>query len=196
MASTETKAIHVVPVPSKGTASLKQITEEVVRFALENAGRENCIFQADSERATRQILRSVQQVRKVLGLQTEIRLTGAGQRASNGLVERAVQTSEEVTEDFCRGARKTFYPRRQPPVSLVLQARILPHQQVSSIGRHWGNKLRVSDRVPRKTGPVRRGGYVQEDDLSQRLECVRTGHLVWKTRVQCLSHHSHTRRSV
>ena len=88
MASTETKAIHVVPVPSKGTASLKQVTEEVIRFSLENAGRDKCIFQADSERATRQILRSVQQVRKVMGLQTEIRLTGAGQHASNGLLSR------------------------------------------------------------------------------------------------------------
>ena len=33
MASTETKAIHVVPVPSKGTASLKQVTEENPLFA-------------------------------------------------------------------------------------------------------------------------------------------------------------------
>lgn len=29
MTSSETKAVHVVPVPSKGTASLKTITEEV-----------------------------------------------------------------------------------------------------------------------------------------------------------------------
>ena len=43
-------------------------------------------------RSTRQILRSIQQVRKVMGLQTEISLTGAGQHASNGLVERAVQS--------------------------------------------------------------------------------------------------------
>ena len=32
MASTERKAIHVVPVPSKGAASLKQVAEEVIRF--------------------------------------------------------------------------------------------------------------------------------------------------------------------
>ena len=84
----DTKAIHAVPVPSKGTASLKTITEEIIRFScLQNASRDSCIFQADSERATRQILRSVQQVRSMLGLTTEIRLTGAGQHASNGQVD-------------------------------------------------------------------------------------------------------------
>ena len=96
MTSSETKAIHAVPVPSKGSASLKTITEEIVRFALENSARDACIIQADSERATRQILRSVQQVRNVLGMKTEIRLTGAGQHASNGQVERAVQTIRKM----------------------------------------------------------------------------------------------------
>ena len=72
MTSSETKAIQAVPVPSKGSASLKTITEEIVRFALENSARDACIIQADSERATRQILRSVQQVRNVLGMKTEI----------------------------------------------------------------------------------------------------------------------------
>ena len=92
MTASETKATHAVPIPSKGTASLKALTEEIVRFALENSAREPCIIQADSERATRQLLRSVQQVRRVLGMKTEIRLTGAGQHASNGQVEREVQT--------------------------------------------------------------------------------------------------------
>ena len=36
MTSATTKAIHVVPVPTKGSASLKTVTEEVVRFSLEN----------------------------------------------------------------------------------------------------------------------------------------------------------------
>lgn len=45
----------------KGTASLKHITEEVIRFTLENGSRDACILQADSERATRQILRAAQQ---------------------------------------------------------------------------------------------------------------------------------------
>ena len=96
MTSSETKAIHAAPVPSKGSASLKTITEEIVRFALENSARGACIIQADRERATRQILRSAQQVRNVLGMKTEIRLTGAGQHASNGQVEWAVQTIRKM----------------------------------------------------------------------------------------------------
>ena len=96
MTSSETKAIHVVPIPTKGTASLKTITEEVIRFSLENSGRDPCIFQGDSERSMRQILRSVQQVRAVMGLKCEVRLTGSGQHASNGQVERAVQTMRKM----------------------------------------------------------------------------------------------------
>ena len=34
MTSSETKAMHVVPVPSKGTASLKTVTEEIIRFSM------------------------------------------------------------------------------------------------------------------------------------------------------------------
>lgn len=75
MASTETKAIHVVPVQSKGTVNLKQITEVVIWFSLENSARCPWTVQAGSE----QILRSAQKVRKVLDLDTEIRLTGAAQ---------------------------------------------------------------------------------------------------------------------
>ena len=96
LTSSETKAIYAVPVPSKGTASLKTITEEVARFALENSAYDPVIFQADPERAMRQTLRSVQQVRSVMGLKTEIRMTGTGQHASNGQVERAVQTVRKL----------------------------------------------------------------------------------------------------
>lgn len=71
---------------------MKTVTEEIVRFSLENASRDGCIIQADGERATRQILRSVQQVRSVMGLQTVVCITGAGQHSSNGQAERAVQT--------------------------------------------------------------------------------------------------------
>ena len=53
-------------------------------------------FQEDSERAMRQILRSVQQVRTVMGLPCETRLTGSGQRASNGQV--AVQTARKMAD--------------------------------------------------------------------------------------------------
>ena len=76
MTSSETKAMHAAPVPAKGTASLKTITEKIVRFALENSARDACILQADGERAARQILRSVQHIRNVLGMKTEIHPMG------------------------------------------------------------------------------------------------------------------------
>ena len=44
----------------------------------------------------RQILRSVQQVRTIMGLPRETRLTGSGQHASNGQAERAVQTVRKM----------------------------------------------------------------------------------------------------
>ena len=91
-ASGETQAVLAVPVPSKGTASLKTVVEELIRFSIENSARDPVIFQADGERSTRQILRTVQQVRKVMGLQTEIRITPKESHASNGLAERAVQS--------------------------------------------------------------------------------------------------------
>ena len=51
LTSSETKAVHAVPVPSKGTASrLQTVTEEVTRFALENSAYDQCIFQTDPER--------------------------------------------------------------------------------------------------------------------------------------------------
>ena len=84
MAASETEAIHVVPVPTKGTASLKTVTEEVIKFSLENNSM-------DPERAIRQILRSAQQVRAVMGLSSEVRMTGTNQHSSNGQAERAVQ---------------------------------------------------------------------------------------------------------
>ena len=96
MTSSETKAIHVVPIPSKGSASLKTVVEEVIRFSLENSSRDPCVFQGDSERAMRQVLRTVQQVRTVMGLPCEIRLTGSGQHESNGQAERGVQTVRKL----------------------------------------------------------------------------------------------------
>ena len=96
MTSLETKAIHVVPIPSKGSASLKTVTEEVIRFSLENASRDPCVFQGDSERAMRQVLRTVQQVRTVMGLPCEIRLTGGGQRKSNGQAGRTWSADDSI----------------------------------------------------------------------------------------------------
>ena len=72
---------------SRGSISLKQVTEEIV-----TSSGQSVILQADGERSTRQILRAVQHCRAQLGLSTEIRTTGKGQHASNGQAERTVQT--------------------------------------------------------------------------------------------------------
>ena len=50
MAALETKAVHVVPVPTKGTASLKTVTEEVIRFSLKNSSIDPVVFQGGPER--------------------------------------------------------------------------------------------------------------------------------------------------
>ena len=92
VAESETKALLAIPVMQKGSASLKQVTEEIVRFSMATSSGQSVIFQADGERSTRQILRAVQHCRAQLGLSSEIRITGTGQHASNGQAERAVQT--------------------------------------------------------------------------------------------------------
>ena len=49
MAALETKAVHVAPVPTKGTASLKTVTE-VIRFSLKNSSIDPVVFQGGPER--------------------------------------------------------------------------------------------------------------------------------------------------
>ena len=88
----ETKAILCVPVVGKGSVSLKQVTEEIVRFSMATSAGQSVIFQSDGERSTRQILRAVQHCRAQLGLHSEIRVTGRDQHASNGQAERAIQS--------------------------------------------------------------------------------------------------------
>ena len=96
MAESETKAVLAVPVLGKGSISLKQVTEEIVRFTMATSSGQSVILQADGERSTRQILRAVQHCRAQLGLSTEIRVTGKGQHASNGQAERTVQTVRKM----------------------------------------------------------------------------------------------------
>ena len=88
---------------SETKASLKQVTEEIVRFSLSTCGGQPIILMADGERATKQILRAVQHCRAAIGLSTEIR--AQARHASNGQAERTVQTvSEEdgkLSEGLC-----------------------------------------------------------------------------------------------
>jgi len=73
VAESETKAVMAIPVLAKGTVSLKQVTEEIVRFSMSTCGGQPIILMADGERATKQILRAVQHCRAAIGLGTEIR---------------------------------------------------------------------------------------------------------------------------
>ena len=140
--ASETKAIHAVPIPSKGTASLKTLTEEIVRFALENSAREPCIIRADSERATRQLLRSVQQVRSVLGMKTDIRLTGAGQHASNGQVERAAQTIRRMANCLRWYAEDIFPSAFKHASFLINRFRVLDGSNRTSFELATGHPCR------------------------------------------------------
>ena len=81
-----------VPVVGKGSVSLKQVTEEIVWFAMATSAGQSVIFQSDGERSTRQILRAVQHCRAQLGLHSEVRVSGRDQHASNGQAERAIQS--------------------------------------------------------------------------------------------------------
>ena len=92
VAESESKATMCIPVQAKGSASLKQVTEELTRFSMQVCNTQPIIFQSDGERATRQILRAIQHARATLGLTTEIRTTSRDQHASNGQAERTVQS--------------------------------------------------------------------------------------------------------
>lgn len=96
IAESETKAVHAVPVLAKGGVSLKQVTEEIVRFSMATSSRNSIILMADGERSTRQILRAVQHCRAQLGLHTEVRTTGKDQHQSNGQAERTVQSVRKL----------------------------------------------------------------------------------------------------
>ena len=91
IADHHTKAVHALPVLSKGAPNLKLMVEELVRF--ENAGcwRRPLDLSERRERSTKQLLRAVQHCRANLGLETEIRISGVQQHASNGQ-ERTVQS--------------------------------------------------------------------------------------------------------
>lgn len=96
VAESESKATLCIPVQAKGSASLKQVTEELTRFSMQVCNTQPIIFQSDGERATRQILRAIQHARTTLGMTTEIRTTSRDQHASNGQAERTVQSVRKL----------------------------------------------------------------------------------------------------
>ena len=142
MAESETKAVLAVPVLGKGSISLKQVTEEIVRFTMATSSGQSVILQADGERSTRQILRAVQHCRAQLGLSTEIRVTGKGQHASNGQAERTVQTVRKMA-NCLRNQGKCTDQRQLRPVSMELQTCCVAGDSVQS--HQWVNILRAHD---------------------------------------------------
>ena len=96
VAESESKATLCIPVQAKGSASLKQVTEELTRFSMQVCNTQPIIFQSDGERATRQVLRAIQHARASLGLTAEVRTTSRDQHASNSQAERAVQSVRKL----------------------------------------------------------------------------------------------------
>ena len=88
----DTKMLMALAVPSKGTASLKRSTEELCRFTMAVQGENHIIIQSDGEPAIKAVVKACAEARAKLGQRTTQRTTGVAQRASNGSVERAVQT--------------------------------------------------------------------------------------------------------
>ncbi|CAE7941469.1 unnamed protein product, partial [Symbiodinium necroappetens] len=81
-----------LPVVAKGAASLKRVTETLVRTSILIAGSEDVVVQGDTEPAIGQILNAIQACRARLGLRTVVRQVPRDSHQSNGVAEKAVST--------------------------------------------------------------------------------------------------------
>ena len=81
-----------LPVVAKGAASLKKVTETLVRTSILIAGSEDVVVQGDTEPAIGQILNAIQACRARLGLRTVVRQVPRDSHQSNGVAEKAVST--------------------------------------------------------------------------------------------------------
>ena len=120
IADHHTKAVHAVPVLSKGAPNLKLMVEELVRFGMQVAGGDPVIYQSDGERSTKQLLRAVQHCRANLGLETEIRISGVQQHASNGQAERTVQSVRRLANCL------RYYAEEQAQVTILGNSHVYP----------------------------------------------------------------------
>ena len=151
----DTKAVLALPVLAKGTASLKHVVEELVRFSLHNCNQEDIIVQADGERSCLQILKAIQQTRARLNLKTEIRVTGKDQHQSNGAAERAVQSVRRMANcirEFCQercrhhiGGDTDIYPWTfRHGAWLINRFRVLQPEKMTSYETQYGRQYRGS----------------------------------------------------
>ena len=120
IADHHTKAVHAVPVLSKGAPNLKLMVEELVRFGMQVAGGDPVIYQSGGERSTKQLLRAVQHCRANLGLETEIRISGVQQHASNGQAERTVQSVRRLANCL------RYYAEEQAQVTILGNSHVYP----------------------------------------------------------------------
>ena len=81
-----------IPIAQKGSASLKRVTEHLVRLSMLISPGEAITFQCDPEAPIKQVVNAVESCRSRLGLATHKVWIPRGSHASNGMAERAVGT--------------------------------------------------------------------------------------------------------
>ena len=84
--------ISAVPILEKGAGSLKRVTEAVVRLSLQVSPCDPITVQGDPEPSVKQALNAIKACRARLGLVTNDRLVEKGSHASNGQVEKGIDT--------------------------------------------------------------------------------------------------------
>ena len=91
-AESTTGWIAAIPVLEKGSNSLKRVAEQIVRLTLQVSPGGTVVLQSDTEPSAKQVVNAVSACRSKLGLTTETQWITKGSHASNGRVEKAVDT--------------------------------------------------------------------------------------------------------
>ena len=91
-AESTTGWIAAIPVLEKGSNSLKRVAEQIVRLTLQVSPGGTVVLQSDTEPSAKQVVNAVSACRSKLGLTTETQSITKGSYASNGRVEKAVDT--------------------------------------------------------------------------------------------------------
>ncbi|CAE7726372.1 GIP [Symbiodinium necroappetens] len=84
--------MQATPILEKGAASLKRVAEQLVRLTLQVSPGSAVVVQSDTEPSAKQVLNAVEACRAKLGMVTEKRWVPKASHASNGRVEKAIDT--------------------------------------------------------------------------------------------------------
>ena len=84
--------MQATPILEKGAASLKRVAEQLVRLTLQVSPGSAVVVQSDTEPSAKQVLNAVEACRAKLGLVTEKRWVPKASHASNGRVEKAIDS--------------------------------------------------------------------------------------------------------